>query len=84
MAIAAQQGNEFEGRYINVFERRGMAAGEARGEARALLAILDVRNIHVPDEVRAEIVTCVDTAQLEAWIRRAATADKIQDVLGKI
>jgi hypothetical protein len=45
------------------------------------LAILDARHIRVPDDIRADITTCADTAQLEAWIRRAATADKIQDVL---
>lgn len=72
-------------RYQSDFARRyfsqGEAEGEAKGEAKALLAILDARNVHVPDDVRAEITTCTDTAQLETWIRRAATADKIQDVL---
>jgi hypothetical protein len=60
----------------------GKAEGEAEGEARALLAILDARHIQVPDTVRADILACTDTAQLEAWIRRAATAEKIQDVVG--
>jgi hypothetical protein len=61
--------SEFALRYFN------------RGEAKALLAILDARSIRVPDDVRAEIMACTDTDQLEEWIRRAATADKIQDVL---
>jgi hypothetical protein len=69
--------SEFALRYFN----QGEAKGEAKGEARALLAILDARSIHLPDDVRADITACTDTAQLEAWIRRAATADKIQDVL---
>jgi len=60
----------------------GKAEGEAEGEARALLAILDARHVQVPDDIRADITACTDIAQLEAWIRRAATADKIQDVLG--
>ncbi|HET8657380.1 MAG TPA: hypothetical protein VFM55_00085 [Micromonosporaceae bacterium] len=72
-------------RYQSDFARRyfsqGEAQGEARGEAKALLAILDARGVHVPDDIRADIVTCTDLAQLESWIRRAATADKIQDVL---
>jgi hypothetical protein len=63
-------------------EARGEARGEAKGEARALLAILDARNIDIPDDVRADIAACTDVAQLEAWIRRAATAHEIQDVLG--
>jgi hypothetical protein len=64
-------------RYQSDFARRYFS----QGEAEALLAILDARDIHVPDDLRAEITACTDTAQLEAWIRRAATADKIQDVL---
>lgn len=60
---------------------RFKAEGKAEGEAGALLAILEARRIEVPDDVRAELMACTDTAQLEAWIRRAATADKIQDVL---
>jgi len=72
-------------RYQSDFARRyfsqGEAEGEAKGEARALLAILDARGIHVPDDTRADIAACTDIAQLELWIRRAATADKIQEVL---
>jgi hypothetical protein len=60
---------------------RFKAEGKAEGEVRALLAILDARHIEIPDGVRADLLACTDTAQLEAWIRRAATADKIQDVL---
>ena len=64
-------------RYESDFARRYFS----QGEAKALLAILDARKIHVPDDIRTDIATCTDVAQLEAWIRRAATADKIQDVL---
>jgi hypothetical protein len=68
-------------RYESEFARRLVSRGEADGEAKALLAILDARKIQVPDDIRADITTCTDTAQLEEWIRRAATAEKIQDVL---
>ena len=59
----------------------GRGQGEARGKAEALLAFLDARNVHVPDDIRADIAACTDIDQLDEWIRRAATADKIQDVL---
>ena len=68
-------------RYQSDFARRYFSQGEAKGEAKALLAILDARGVHVPDDIRADIATCTDIAQLESWIRRAATADKIQDVV---
>jgi hypothetical protein len=73
--------SEFARRYFSQGEAEGEAKGKAEGEARALLAILDARHIQVPDDIRADITACTDTAQLEAWIRRAATADKLQDVL---
>lgn len=67
-------------RYQSDFARRYFDAGEARGEARAVLAILDARGVGVPDDVRAAITGCTDVDKLEVWIRRAATADKIEDL----
>jgi hypothetical protein len=72
----------FKYTYQSDFARRYFGEGEAKGEANALLAILDARQVPVPDDIRADIVGCTDLAQLEEWIRRAATADKIEDVLG--
>jgi hypothetical protein len=52
----------------------------SQGEAEALLTILDARGIEVPDDVRTEITDCTDLEQLNTWIRRAATAHKVQDL----
>jgi hypothetical protein len=52
----------------------------SQGEAKAVLAILDARGVEVPDQVRADIASCTDLDKLETWIRRAATAHKIQDL----
>jgi hypothetical protein len=68
--------SEFALRYV----REGEAVGEARGEANAVLEILDARQVVVPDDVRAVIAECADLAQLKTWVRRAATADKIEDL----
>jgi hypothetical protein len=68
-------------RYQSEFARRYYSQGEAKGEVKALLAFLGARGIDVPSEVRAEIEGCTDTTRIEEWIRRAATADKIEDVL---
>jgi hypothetical protein len=71
-------------RYQSDFARRyfsqGEVIGQARGEAKAVLAILDARGVEVPDDVRATIADCTDLAQLDVWVRRAATADKIEDL----
>jgi hypothetical protein len=63
---------------------RGAAQGEARGEARAerraVLAVLEARGLAVTDDVRERITTCTDIEQLDAWVRRAATATTVDDL----
>jgi hypothetical protein len=34
----------------------------------------------VPDDARARITGCTDLDQLDAWVRRAATVDSIDDL----
>jgi hypothetical protein len=59
---------------------RGVADGEAKGEATALLAVLEARGVEVPDDARERIAGCTDREQLETWIRRAATATSAEDL----
>jgi len=66
--------------YQSAFARRYFGQGEARGAAKALLAVLDARGVAVPDEVRADITGCTDIDQLDTWIRRAATAQNVEDL----
>jgi hypothetical protein len=77
-----QYQSDFARRYFSQGEAAGEARGEARGEAKAVLAILDARGVEVPDDLRTEITACIDIEQLDTWLRRAATAHKIQDLLG--
>jgi hypothetical protein len=67
-------------RYQSDFARRYFDQGEAKGEAKAVLAVLGARGIEVTDEVRERISRCTDLGQLETWIRRAATATTIDDL----
>lgn len=56
--------------------------GEARGEGRAVLTVLEARGIPVPAAVREQILACTDLAQLETWLRHAVTATTADDLLG--
>jgi hypothetical protein len=67
-------------RYQSDFARRYFDQGEAEGEAKAVLAVLGARGIEVTDEVRERISRCTDLGQLDTWIRRAATANTIDDL----
>ena len=55
--------------------------GEARGEAQAILTVLDARGLTVPAEVRERILACTDLPQLNVWLRRAGTATTLDQVI---
>jgi hypothetical protein len=55
--------------------------GEARGEGRAVLTVLDARGVEVSTAVREQILACTDLAQLDVWLRRAVTATTADDVI---
>jgi hypothetical protein len=53
----------------------------ARGEARALLRVLEAREIRISDEFRQRIRFCDDENLIRLWLRRAATATDEADIL---
>ena len=57
--------------------RAGSRAGEA---AEAVIEVLEARGIEVPAADRAHITACQDIEQLTTWIRRAATAESVDDL----
>lgn len=64
-------------RYQSDFFRRQFERGEAEGnvaaKADAVLTFLDARGVPVNDNARARILESTDLAELDRWIRRAAT-----------
>ena len=73
--------SEFVRRYVFQGRAEGQIEGEAIGEVTALLTVLAARRIDESDEARARITACTDTETLTAWMGRAATVDRIGDVL---
>lgn len=76
--------SEFRQWLISVGEAKGKeegkAEGKAQGEARAVLTVLDARRIDVPEQARRRITGCADADQLDVWVRRAVTADTVEDL----
>jgi hypothetical protein len=62
----------------------GKALGKAEGEARAVLAVLDARGLTAPAPVRERVLTTTDLDLLDVWLRRAATATRLEDVLDDV
>ena len=55
----------------------------AKGRAASLLLVLEQRGLPVSKAERARIQECGDTDQLDAWLRRALTAESVADVLAE-
>ncbi|MFC6878688.1 MULTISPECIES: hypothetical protein [Actinomadura] len=73
---------EFKSDFAKRHEARGKAEGKVEGEAKALLLVLAAHGIEISEEQREMVTGCQDTAVLEEWLKRVATAETIEDVLG--
>jgi hypothetical protein len=71
-----------QGRAQGVAEGRaqGVAEGRAQGEARLLLRVMAARGIAVPEETRAWLEECQDTARLEELADRAVSARTLAEI----
>jgi hypothetical protein len=71
-------GTLIEERYLE-----GKAEGEAKGEAKAVLRVLQVRGIPVPDDVRERITICTDMDTLDRWLDRAVSVTRAEDLFAE-
>jgi hypothetical protein len=59
----------------------GKAEARAETQAAAVLTVLDVRGVAVPEAARARILAEKDMKQLKRWLEKAAVAASIADVI---
>ena len=74
------QTSEYEKTFVERIHDEGIAEGEAKGEAKALLMLLDKRMLTLSVAQRDRIRTCADAAQLDLWFDRAVTAGSPAEV----
>jgi len=67
--------------YGEAKEAEGFAKGETVANARAVLTVLRVRGIAMPDAARERILAEKDPARLERWLEKAAVAASVDEVL---
>jgi hypothetical protein len=78
--LMASGNYEFQSDFAKKHQAKGRAEGEAKGRAEAILEVLEARGLRVSDEARARILACTDGAQLNTWLRKAATATTVDQV----
>src|SRR5580704_4225433 len=83
--IAAGMAIQNERGALSLAQREGELKGELKGEtaanARAVLTVLRVRGIAVPDAARERILAEKDPARLERWLEKAAVVASVAEVL---
>jgi predicted transposase/invertase (TIGR01784 family) len=83
--IAAGMAIQNERGALSLARKEGRAEGRAEGEvaaqARAVLTVLEVRGIAVPDAARERILAEKDLARLQRWLAKAAVAMSVAGVL---
>jgi Uma2 family endonuclease len=78
--------SRLQGMILNVEAKAEQAQAQAeqaqaQGAATALLTVLRVRRIDVPDAARARILGQLDVRQLERWLEKAVVATSLAEVL---
>ncbi|MCP2291030.1 hypothetical protein [Nocardia amikacinitolerans] len=74
---------EYQSDFARRYYADGQMKGEAEGEVRALLTVLEARGIPVSDEVRERITECTDTDLLAEWVRRAVTVATAEELFAE-
>jgi len=72
--------SEYEKTFVERIHDQGIAEGEARGEAKALLRLLDARELDLTQGQREQVMSSTDAAQLDRWFDRAITASTAAEV----
>jgi hypothetical protein len=68
-------------KFFTEAHRRSYDQGKAKGEAKALVAILKRRGLAITDEQQHQIATCTDLATLDRWLERALSVTSIDELL---
>ncbi|MEU8359085.1 hypothetical protein AB0C27_24010 [Nonomuraea sp. NPDC048882] len=65
---------------VHPFVRECVEYGQVRGELKAVLMILDTRNIQVSSEARCRILACRDLETVNTWIDRSIVATSVDEL----
>lgn len=84
MAVTREGFEEWMKKQQQIAAAKVVREARSEGKAASLLAVLEARRIFVPAKLRTQIQTCTDDRLLDQWIRRAATADSVKEVLAQV
>ncbi|MEV0150169.1 MULTISPECIES: hypothetical protein [unclassified Nonomuraea] len=71
----------YQGEYARSLLAEGEARGEARGEAKAVIRLLDFRDVALTEQDRERIMATTDMEVLCKWIERASYVTSMEELL---
>ncbi|AKT39469.1 hypothetical protein [Chondromyces crocatus] len=72
--------SEFARRYVAQGRKEGAQSGALKAKAEAVIAVLEARELEVPESAREHILTATDLNELDCWIRRAAVVREASEL----
>ena len=75
------KGYEYQTDFAKKYVAQGRTEGRTEEAARALLTVLRVRGIAVPEAIRDRILAQKDPEQLERWLEKAIVASSVTAVI---
>ena len=75
------KGYKYQSDFAKKYVAQGRTEGRTEEAARAVLTVLRVRGLAVPDAVRERILAQKDPERLERWLEKAAVAASVAAVL---
>ncbi|WP_437646424.1 hypothetical protein [Sorangium sp. So ce362] len=76
-----KSGYEFQSEFARSYVAKGVEKGRLEAKAHDVLAFLEARGLEVPAEVRERVLASTDLAELDRWIRRAASVSDARELL---
>jgi hypothetical protein len=75
------KGYEYQSDFARKYVAQGRAEGRTEEAANALLMVLEARGVAVLDTERERILAQKDPERLERWLKKAAVASSVAEVL---
>jgi len=75
------KGYEYQSDFAKKYVAQGRAEGRVEEAAHAVLTVLQVRGLAVPDAARERILSQKDPERLQLWLEKAAVAASVAAVL---
>lgn len=75
------KGYEYQSEFAKKYVAQGREEGRSEEAARALLTVLRVRGLALPEAARERILAQKEPAPLERWLEKALVATSIEEVL---